>query len=383
MKASQSLRRPNNWQDFETLCKKLWGEIWHCSEIKKNGRAGQAQNGVDIYGIPSGETTYFGIQCKGRDEYSGKQFTEAEITEEIGKAQNFKPQLKKLYFATTAVKDAKIEEFVREKNIENQTKGIFEVHLYCWEDIVELIDENKQTSDWYVKSQNYKASHSATLTFENGQNEITLEPKFKQQQTIYRKEYKMPSLDLGFSGLEQMIRFNQSIDRIIPKAFTVRTNFNTIKTNLSMVPVHLILHNTGTEALEDYKVYLELEGGITELAKRNATEKFEALIARTNYQPTTYVHNEDKTITLVPRKNVLVHDDHFYPEPFYIKPVPDCDKIIIHYKLLSRNFKTEDSLTIHIQADIDISYNRIEVEDKADERTERGEIEDFIEISDE
>ena len=27
MQAPKSLLKPQNWQDFETLCKKLWGEI--------------------------------------------------------------------------------------------------------------------------------------------------------------------------------------------------------------------------------------------------------------------------------------------------------------------------------------------------------------------
>ena len=38
-------------------------------------------------------------------EYTNKQFTEGEITKEIEKAKLFQPPLKKLYFATTAVKD--------------------------------------------------------------------------------------------------------------------------------------------------------------------------------------------------------------------------------------------------------------------------------------
>ena len=33
MKAKQQLRKPENWHDFENLCKKLWGEIWKCPEI--------------------------------------------------------------------------------------------------------------------------------------------------------------------------------------------------------------------------------------------------------------------------------------------------------------------------------------------------------------
>lgn len=65
MKAPQQLRKPSNWQDFELLCKKLWGEIWKCEDtIQRNGRQGQKQNGVDVYGMPQGITSYY----KGKDE---------------------------------------------------------------------------------------------------------------------------------------------------------------------------------------------------------------------------------------------------------------------------------------------------------------------------
>src|ERR1700744_6386870 len=106
MESPKTLRRPANWQDFETLCKRLWGEIWQCPEIQKNGRLGQEQSGIDIYGIPINEFEYFGIQCKGKSEYNDflyqhPQFTEAEIDKEVENARRFKPTLKKLYLATT------------------------------------------------------------------------------------------------------------------------------------------------------------------------------------------------------------------------------------------------------------------------------------------
>jgi hypothetical protein len=104
----QQIRKPENWQDFEELCKLLWGEIWDCPEIKKNGRSGQNQNGVDICGIPNGENGYYGIQCKGKDEYTKAILTEKEVLFEIEKAKQFKPLLRKFYFATTANKDEKI-----------------------------------------------------------------------------------------------------------------------------------------------------------------------------------------------------------------------------------------------------------------------------------
>ena len=67
----KSLRKPINWQDFESLCKMLWGEIWEISDkIKKNGRLGQAQAGVDVYGVPKNKIRYSGIQCKGKDDYA-------------------------------------------------------------------------------------------------------------------------------------------------------------------------------------------------------------------------------------------------------------------------------------------------------------------------
>ena len=82
MKASKTLRKPKNWQDFETLCKKLWGEIWQCPEIQKNGRLGQNQNGVDIYGKPKGEDEYYGIQCKGK-EYTSQSISQSNSKQVI------------------------------------------------------------------------------------------------------------------------------------------------------------------------------------------------------------------------------------------------------------------------------------------------------------
>ena len=72
----KTIPKPENWQDFESLCKKLWGEIWGIPhKIKKNGRLGQPQSGVDVSGIPRNETEYLGIQCKGKDENSSAKLS--------------------------------------------------------------------------------------------------------------------------------------------------------------------------------------------------------------------------------------------------------------------------------------------------------------------
>lgn len=36
MIAPTQIMKPKNWQDFEKLCKLLWGEIWNCSDSIKH-----------------------------------------------------------------------------------------------------------------------------------------------------------------------------------------------------------------------------------------------------------------------------------------------------------------------------------------------------------
>ena len=98
----KTLGKPENWQDFESLCKKLWGEIFSIpNKIKKNGRLGQEQAGVDVYGIPKGENKYWGIQAKGKDDYSNAKLSEKEILNEIEKAKKFQPELAVYIIAST------------------------------------------------------------------------------------------------------------------------------------------------------------------------------------------------------------------------------------------------------------------------------------------
>ena len=84
---------PKNWQDFEKLCRDLWREIWRDPNTQKNGRSGQDQHGVDVYGRPNEGEKWAGVQCKGKDNYSNKTVTEKELLEEVEKAKNFTPAL--------------------------------------------------------------------------------------------------------------------------------------------------------------------------------------------------------------------------------------------------------------------------------------------------
>jgi len=384
MEISKSLRRPLNWPDFETLCKKLWGEIWSCPEIKKNGRAGQIQHGVDIYGIPFNENEYYGIQCKGKDEYSNKQLTEEEIISEIEKAKLFQPPLKKLYFATTAVKDAAIEEFIRKKNLENRANGLFEIHIFSWEDIVELIDENKQTSDYYLRSQNYKYSKSVSITFQNGLSEMTINPKFRKTITFFNQKiipahpiYNVPN-PLAGTALGAIFQQSERFAHLTP--IIARTEFSKVRINQSHCKIYFQIHNTGNEPLEEYKMFFAIKGEIQEMTDDNELKEGPFTIPIIRRIPNISLFQETLTGTIIPQKTILVGDDTFNSDKFYIKPFPKHYEIIVVWKLISKDFKDEGELKILVNSDIEVERKTVLIEDPLKVRIVESEIEDlFIE----
>ncbi|EML0203188.1 hypothetical protein ACPF38_003697 [Vibrio cholerae] len=148
---------PRNWQDFENLCCDLWAQVWNDQNTQKNGRSGQAQHGVDIFGRPSNANgKYYGIQCKGKDNYSGSILAVDELNSEVEKASKFSPKIDCFIIATTSVKDAAIEMRAREITEENRKKGIFSVHVFGWPDIVDKLSEHPEIMgkyySWAIKS---------------------------------------------------------------------------------------------------------------------------------------------------------------------------------------------------------------------------------------
>lgn len=372
MKAAKTLGRPENWQDFESLCKKLWGEIWQCPEIKKNGRAGQTQNGVDVYGIPSFDDEYYGIQCKGKDEYTHKQLTVKEIDKEIEKAKSFEPKLKKLYFATTAVKDAEIEKVIRLKNTEHRKNKLFEVHIFSWEDIVDLIEENRETYDYYVNSINFKSSHSVAITFPDNTTELTIVPKFRKRFTQFKQKI-VPQNPLFGNPIFDLIERQQNYAQIIS------VSSSKTEINYSFCQFYLRIHNTGDAPIEEYKVFIEFEGDIVDLSDTNEKTTGFALINMHHRVPDTFLYSDSMTGKIVPRKNILVGDDTFASDDIFLKPTPKESKIVIKWKLVSKSFKQEGDLLINVKPDIETIYKDILVEDPLKVRTEESDIEDYIE----
>jgi len=123
---------PTDPHAFESLCADLWGAIWGQAAFK-NGRNGQPQAGVDIYGRYGDK--WIGIQCKQRNELLRSKLTCAEFDEEVEAARRFRPHLSRFIVATTGPTDVVIQEAARKVTEEHAQQGLFEVEVWSWMDI--------------------------------------------------------------------------------------------------------------------------------------------------------------------------------------------------------------------------------------------------------
>ncbi len=122
---------PQNWQDFESLCKDLWRLIWDDPLAQKHGRSGDPQAGVDICGR-RGEK-WEGVQCKQKEWH--KRLGAAQIRREADKAGGFEPALARFILATTVPRDPKTQADVRAINDAGEYP--FEMAVFAWDDVLE------------------------------------------------------------------------------------------------------------------------------------------------------------------------------------------------------------------------------------------------------
>lgn len=365
MKGKLQLRKPENWQDFESLCKKLWGEIWECpSTIKKHGRTGQDQYGVDIYALPKGENAYFGIQCKGKDDYTNSQLTIKEIDYEISKALTFTPALKSFYFATTSNKDAKIEAYIRQKNLESIAKGGFSIDIFSWEDIVDLIESNKNTYNWYMHDLPFSDSYKVEIDIRSKSRE---EPYILQPQFVKRiKKYELKS-PLKMHPIWGGIDMNFLNDY---QNYNLGYPFSRTTYNYQWCTIRLHIGNFGTLPLEDYKINVSFENGyiddISSFSGYNDNPLFpDAMRAELSRQARekqeVFLYNNDDHSLLIKAKKCLIQKDTA-SFSFAVKPRYGIEKLKITWELKARNFDTKGESFLSVEPIIEDVVSTIWVE---------------------
>ncbi len=362
----KSLRKPENWQDFESLCKKLWGEVWNIpNKIKKNGRLGQQQNGVDIYGIPENEKKYWGVQCKGKDDYSNSKLTEPEIDKEVQNAKDFKPELEVFIIATTQNKDSKIEEYVRKIDLENRESGSFEIILFCWEDIVDLIEENRETINWYQGINQYREKYDFAVGFEDGGESITINPKFLKEITKYRIEEK------NMFGLT-------SSQIAIPKPY-IAMPFQSQYVNHSWCSVKIILANIGNVVLENWHLTIFFDDNVRTISDGESYNPLLSIELRKIQEDnrTLFVYEDAKKILYEPvryepliQKSARSFKTHFIPKI-------GAKEIKLRWELLARDFDKEGELIIKLDPEFEEKTLWVGVENKEDLKNDKIDLKEY------
>ena len=370
----KQLRKPENWQDFESLCKILWGEIWNCPEIKKNGRTGQAQHGVDVYGTPQWETEYYGIQCKGKDDYTNSELKENEVDEEIEKAKKFKPKLKKFYFATTANKDAKIEEYIRLKDENSRKNGGFEIHLFSWEDIVDLIDENKRTHDWYVNNIGYKTKYDINVTFDNGESELKFTPILIKNHVKYRTIKKEQS-SYGFGLPQYSVDQNRETRlKLLFEPEPVRYFINGETFNKSSCVFALIIENIGNIQIENFKMYINFPADNIDVDIVRKQRKF---LDSIKYSYNTLMYRDSNDCVFEPLEQVLVQTDRIMTDKICLRPnIEGTQEILLEYEFVAKDFNKKGELKIKLNTDI---IEKDSIEETEIERNDEIRLENCLE----
>jgi len=170
---SMRLPPPKNWQDFELLVRDAYSARWS-SDLQLNGRTGQTQHGVDIYG-PDNLGRYIAIQCK----CYNKPITSDLIKNELAKTEKFTGNITTLYIATIQEPDQALQAQARIISEERTQKGMSSIALIFWDDIVSALSCNS----------NVWASHYPSI-------------KMPEQSHSTPDDLHRASLNLGYYGIK-------------------------------------------------------------------------------------------------------------------------------------------------------------------------------------
>lgn len=118
---------PRSWEEFEDIVADVFRIRWDDPNIKRFGRSGQQQHGVDIVGNPRYlDRALAGIQCK-----RVKSLDIGTVLNEADKARLFAPPIGAFTVATTIARDAPLQSAVWGA----ASSYPFQLDIVFWDDI--------------------------------------------------------------------------------------------------------------------------------------------------------------------------------------------------------------------------------------------------------
>jgi hypothetical protein len=362
MKIKKEIRKPLNWVDFEDLCKNLWGEIWEIPDkIKKFGRSGNEQDGIDVIGIPKGKFNPYGVQCKGRTNFGISKLSENDIDKEIDRAKRFEPKLEVFIIATTANKNALIEKYVLKKSVENLANGDFEILLFSWEDIADLIEKNPNTFNLFVKSKHFNETHDFEVCFSDGLKEAVLEPEFKKTKFEYIR--KREGDNFNYLDFEKFSMAKILYGNLEPNV------------NNSWDGLEIEIHNKGNKVIENYQIDFWTDDD----AIRGITGVLGGVLEKINHHKfTSFYTFDDLSALYKPKDNEPLVPGAVRRFNIYFLTQHKEYSFDLNYKLISRDFQDSGNVTLNVKPTYSESRKVIVLEATEDDRETHFEIADLL-----
>ncbi len=140
--SATQIPKPGDPQAFERACVVLWRCLLNDPNVQRNGRSGQRQAGVDIFGIRNNDPRHLiGVQCKLKG--AGQKLHEREVRNEFREASAFRPALREFVIATTAPDNAEMQRLARELAVEAHDGGWnVSFQIWGWNTLEERISEH-------------------------------------------------------------------------------------------------------------------------------------------------------------------------------------------------------------------------------------------------
>lgn len=127
--------RPDSWDDLEEAVAEVVAHVWGDPDATRVGRDDQRRHAVDVLCRPDHlEGDHCAIQCRVTDELDADAVREAAET-----AENLGTALSEFVVATTASREASVDDEVRSLAEERAGEGRFPVRLLWWGDVVRLL----------------------------------------------------------------------------------------------------------------------------------------------------------------------------------------------------------------------------------------------------
>jgi hypothetical protein len=129
---------PESDDVFDEMVRDACSIEWNDPTTQRNGRSGQSQNGLDVFGYPNGPSGRCrGAQSKLRTK--GKQLSTGEIDDEIKKAQSSPLNPDQLIIVTSTGRDVALQAYVDEVSRIQTQNNSFPVKIWFWDDLIERL----------------------------------------------------------------------------------------------------------------------------------------------------------------------------------------------------------------------------------------------------